>query len=188
MKKTARGKFLQAIQSYNQNNLIQHLSLLSIECFVGSSNKIASTAIHDEFVLPQNPYKKYPVIITPWSLVDITYYAAFYCNNRNVKKLDSRSELLFIINAYNGFHAEEEKEHTFMKSNKNGLSTDFLLYLYGFFGEQSRFQKVNQVFENYCREKYIMTEISCSFKDDINVEQNVLSEIGISNTTKNRNI
>jgi len=176
----SRDRFIASIQIYNIYDLLKHLSILSIECLFNKDKKIASSVIMENFSLPTNRYKRKPLYITPWNLIDIVYYSVLYRNDMNNHVIESREQLLYIIAAYTSFSAEKESESSFINKQYAGSDTDFLLYVFGFLGEQVRFQTPLLVFENYCREKYILFKFSSLIDNEINIENIVQSEIGLA--------
>lgn len=89
-------------------------------------------------------------IVQTW-LIDMLYHIICKCSYG--KKKIGKNESLHLIDLYNDYANNLDIEH--LKKDKN-----VILYVMGFFGEQSRFQGPSLFFEEFSREKYILEIIS----------------------------
>lgn len=121
-----------------------------------------------------------PVLLVQTWLIDLIYDLIKY--NKYGKKDISINEALKLINLYNDYlnHKEQCNYH----------KRDTMLYVYGFFGEQLRFQS-NTFFEEFAREKYILEKIS-KYPDtniyNIDVESEFKEETSFSTDVYSANI
>ena len=111
-------------------------------------------------------------LVQTW-LIDMLYEVI--CTDIRGTKYISRDESLRLIDMYNDYHEEKEKE--VLRREKNTL-----LYLYGFLGEQIKFQSKARYLENFSREKYILENIAYS-KHELNIynidtKQEIAEETG----------
>lgn len=99
------------------------------------------------------------MLLQTW-LIDLIYELIDY--NRYGQEDISLTEALKLIGLYNNYR--NATEHT-MHNKK-----DIFLFLYGFFGEQRRFQN-NSFFEEFAREKYILEIVSkCPEANSYNID------------------
>lgn len=89
-------------------------------------------------------------LVQTW-LIDMIYDIA--CLITTGSKTISPNETLHLINLYNDYMDKKEKEY--LRKNNN-----IFLYLYGFFGEQKKFQSALGFIDTFSREKYIIDVIS----------------------------
>ena len=88
-------------------------------------------------------------LVQTW-LVDMLYELIQY--NSTGKKIITKDECLYLISLYNDYQNSLDKKH-FNHEN-------IFMYLYGFYGEQKRFQNIGILMENFSREKYMLEVIS----------------------------
>lgn len=173
MKSRIPHPFIQELKEYNLFELLYQISFYSGEIL---KEKTSSKGIKNETVLCDNG-RQHSFFVTAWSLIDISYLAIKYCSEEGGKIIKSKQELAVLLNNYNSYHEAMEQNQSFM--NKHN---DFLLYLYGFFGEQMRFQNYSQTITNYCRNQYILTNISSRHERKIDITQIIHKEVGLSVT------
>ena len=106
-------------------------------------------------------------IIQTW-LIDMLYHIICKCSY-GTKEI-SKAESLHLINLYNGY--ADELDAQYLKKDKNAI-----LYVMGFFGEQSRFQGTGVFFEEFAREKYILDTISYRTPKEKTYDIDVMKEI-----------
>jgi len=113
-------------------------------------------------------------LIQTW-LIDMLYYVI--CMNNYGEKYIQPNEALHLICLYNDFADTIEAKNIHYKK-------DIILYVLGFFGEQSRFQAASIFFEEFAREKHIMDVISYITPKEktygIDVKKEVQEEIDFS--------
>ena len=123
--------------------------------------------------------KTYPVMLVQTWLIDLVYDLIKY--NRYGQSSISQHEALKLIGLYNDY--KDDTDHT--PYNKK----DIFLYLYGFFGEQCRFQN-NSFLEEFAREKYILETVSnypeanacgINFKDEFEQETSFSPDVYSAN-------
>ena len=106
--------------------------------------------------LNKKPFTRKCNIVQTW-LIDMLYY--IICKCKYGQKEIAKNESLHLINLYNDYADELDAEY--LKKER-----DAILYVMGFFGEQSRIQGPSLFFEEFSREKYILETISYKVKQE----------------------
>lgn len=166
--------FIIALMQYDASNVLTYISKYSSTIFSHSDEDL-SAARRETLILGNSIGR---ILITGWFLVDMAYLATKYCNGN--KNIQSDNEFFQLANLYNGYFQKEEKKLPLLKVNR--YSNDFMFYLYGFFGEQRKFQNSTNtasIMDNYCRNTYLLDVVSKEFPD-IDIESIVLEEIGVT--------
>ena len=120
--------------------------------------------------------QKQEAIIMAWALVDLAYYIIKTSNDYRGKSIEFEQELYMlqiVVDTY-----KEREESIFLDTNKEEMSTDFFMYIWGFAGEQFKFQNPKIVFDNFSRDLYMLFELNDSSKFD--TESVIQKEIGVS--------
>lgn len=177
MKAHMPHRFIQNLQQYNIDILLYNLWRLSADCFLQSNtNKLRGTLFAK--IKQPGTFVNHNVIVQSWALVDIAYCAVKYCPKTSGKTTIPDNELLYIINLHTSYLDDTQGNYKFMRQ-KNPTS-DFFLYLYGFFGEQVRFQTFGNSLDNFNREMFILNSIAPSFDDPIEIETIVKKTLGFT--------
>lgn len=113
-------------------------------------------------------------LVQTW-LIDMLYY--IICMKKCGEKHIQPNQMLHLISLYNNFVDITEFRNQQYKN-------DIFLYIFGFFGEQCRFQSASIYFEEFAREKYIMDTISYMTPKEknygIDIKKEIQEEIGFS--------
>lgn len=127
--------------AYDQENrLVQGLKQIDIKMKMGNSSFA----------------QKETKMITAWDLIDVAYYAVQYTNEFRGKNVVSENDLVNLLTADDLFK-EQRQDRTI--SHVSGTN-HFNFYLWGFVGEQIRFQTISQVFDNAVRDMYILLSLA----------------------------
>ncbi len=177
--------FTDELRKYSLQNLLLEISKLSNNIFNSSSDSnlpfnIATKTLH---YIEKGVKKETPIYITVWDLIDLSYLAIKYANDYRKKTIQSEYELIRLIQLYHTYRNTLEGSLPYVKNETNDPKqhNDFMLFLYGFMGEQLKFQTADIVFENHMREEYILKEIG-KHDDTINLEKIVFSELGMNSS------
>lgn len=174
MKARLPHDFIIKLKQYDLINVLFHISIYSSKLFHNSDDDL--TAARRETLRLGSSVGQ--ILIPGWFLVDMAYMAIKHCNGN--KTIQNENEFFQLANLYNGYYQETERKLPFLKNKRK--FNDFMLYLYGFFGEQCKFQNSTStaaIMDNYCRNTYLFDVISKEFPD-IDVEDIVLKEIGVT--------
>ena len=114
-------------------------------------------------------------IIQSWSLIDLAYYSIVFSNDFRGKKIEQSNEFYVMTVAVDNYREREEKEWL---DSLSGNNPEFFFYLWGFAGEQFKFQSL-KAFDSLGRDLYIIFEVSkkCSKQYDFN--RCVEEEVGV---------
>lgn len=147
MKSRIPDDFFLFVQKYTLESMIYAISSLSYDIYQNPSSEMGRFGRR---VFLDKSIKSFLVIQT-W-LIDLIYELIQY--NHYGKLEISKKDTLTLIRLYNNYSNKSEKKYY----NKNNI----ILYLYGFLGEQKRFQEF-QFYNDYARESYILEDISKKF-------------------------
>ena len=109
--------------------------------------------------------KKQRIIITGWYLQLLAYFLIYYSNDNIGKKTVTDNELAGLIGIITSWH--QEWERSFLLVEKPNI----YLYLYGFAGQQFKYQNVLDCFYNAGRELYIIFECPSNCEESIDIPQ-----------------
>lgn len=174
MKAKLPHDFIISLTQYDVTDVLIHISKYSSTLFSHSDKEL--TAARREMLRLGN--RTGQILITGWFLVDMAYLAVKHC--KGTKTIQNDNEFFQLANLYNGYYQKTEKNLPFFGSKCK--FNDFMLYLYGFFGEQRKFQNSTStaaIMDNYCRNMYLLDVVSKEFPN-INVEEVVLQEVGVT--------
>ena len=91
-----------------------------------------------------------------WELTDLAYHAIVSTNNHRGFSITDKNQFLFLYSAEQNFR--QTQESIFLETISG--TPNFFSYLWGFFGEQRKFQSFGCVLDNVARELYIMLDIA----------------------------
>ena len=94
------------------------------------------------------------LIVQTW-IIDLMYELSLI-NSKGEKNIN-KDETLYLIHLYCNY---VNKKDGVRFNNKSYSNTDFHLHLYGFLGEQKRFEEQYKFLEEFSREKYILEIVS----------------------------
>jgi hypothetical protein len=158
------------INRFRLEDVLQEISYLSREIIntPKDSEGLITNAMRLSYSVPYHirHYKKPSFILTSWSLIDLAYYVL-------INLSDSFTKYPFDKNMfYNQIHYFINKEVNLgMPKQGDGI----FLYLYGFLGEQLKFQTGYKVIDNFCREQYLVRRIY----SEEEIDKFILSEVGV---------
>lgn len=114
------------------------------------------------------------LLVQTW-IIDLIY--DLICLKNTGNSIITNSEMLRLISLYNDYCNHRN-------SSKLNKKSDFLLYLYGFLGEQKQFQDISLLFDSFNREKYILDVVSKKEHSKniygIDVKQEFMNKTGFS--------
>jgi hypothetical protein len=85
-----------------------------------------------------------------WTLIDLAYYSIIASNDYRGKKVDVDEELYLLAIAIDNYKEHEEK--CFIDEQDENQGNDFLLYFWGFAGEQFKIEITALVLNNMSRD------------------------------------
>ena len=158
---------------FTLESILREISICAFNVFKKNDKDIGRFGKWSEYsVKIGNSKIENRVFIAQTWLIDMIYDLICY-NNYGNKEM-KQEEVLHLIALYNDYC--NKLEGTRIKK-----SADIFLNVYGFFGEQKRFQNINELFEEFAREKYILDIISKKENPyAINVKQDILERTGFS--------
>lgn len=168
--------FNKFIRQFSTNTIIDSVYKISKEIYFGNCNiqQELSRHISERDIKNGNPLEQ-DMIIQPWQFADLVYQSVVCSNDfRGIDKL-SYNMVLLILAQTNAFLDLKTK---LVVSTLN-KSLDITLYMYGFGGEQFKYQTKNIFYRNLIRELYILFDLGNRFKNDLDLESDIKAEIGV---------
>ncbi len=150
MKAIVPNLFVQHASQFTLESMIIEISLLSLDIF-NDKNDINQIGKSYSFYYDSKQTIPDKTIAVQTKLIDLLYTIATL--NTYGDKTISKNDTIKLVALHN----------TFLDSNYNknkNKKEDIFLYLYGFFGEQRRFQQKNELIRELIREKYILEYVS----------------------------
>lgn len=143
--------FFTYASNFTLESMIMEISNLSYEVFINPDKDMGRFAkkINYKVNINKRVIRHTADVVQTW-LIDMLYDIVVNCNYGT--KFLTASETLHLIALYNDYSDNRDK-FQFKKS-------DIWLRVYGFFGEQKKFQSINLFRDAFSREKYIMELIS----------------------------
>lgn len=172
---TSKNDFCSFVKQFSSLGIIKSTYNLSKEVYF-SGCSIESLQRHvTEKDARNGQVLKQDVLIQPWQFADLIYKSVVYSNDyKGVIDLKDNMFLLALIetNEYISFVTSN-----LIKELHSGF--DISLFMYGFGGEQFKYETQFIFFQNLIRELYIIFTISKKYKSLINPEEIVKQEIGV---------
>lgn len=172
--------FYQYASQFTLKSIIKAMSALSFELISssdGSTNMFISQK--DYHITYQGKEYSDTVVVAQTKLIDVIYEVV--SSGVNGKRDISNDEALCLLHSLNNLEnhkrAEEEKR---LKKLKIDEKTFAGLNLFGYMGEQKRFQKATILLEDFSREKYILEKISQESNEQIDFLSEFKTETSIS--------
>ena len=137
-------------------------------------------AKRDKLLLLNNTTKRteeFNIIIQSWNLLDLAYYSIVYGNDFRGKRVISRDEFLVLYEAVDTYKQAKEKK---LIDSFAEQSQDIFFYVFGFAGEQIKFETLSNVFDNATRDLYIIFESSKKCDEQIDFPGSVKAEVGVN--------
>ena len=152
MKAILPHNFIRYASQFSRESMIYGVAFWAQKVFsnhhTGKSNFYQNVPYTIE--LNEKVFSSKVMIAQTW-LIDLVYEIACL-ENCGYDSLD-KQEALHLINLFNDYQNEQD-------GKRKELRTHALLNLYGFFGEQHKFQTEYRFFENFSRERYILDIVS----------------------------
>ena len=174
MKARLPHEFIRTLKQYNLFDVLKSISEYSSELFCQKESELTAA----KFETLTLGYRSGRILITAWYLVDMAYLAILHCDGN--KTIENKNDFFKLANLYNGYFQENERNQPFLKDKSK--FNDFMLYLYGFAGEQFKFQNTTNtaaIMDNFCRNTYLLDIISKEF-NNIDIGTIVYEEIGVT--------
>lgn len=151
MKARIPHPFFQYASNFSLKSMLKAISWLSKDIFMNPSDEFGLFAGYRSYAITLNGKKisGKPMLLQTW-LIDLMYDLIKF--NPNGSREISPDEALHLIAWHNDYANCREKD----KINKNNV----FLHVYGFFGEQKKFQVPAVFFDDFARENYILDTIS----------------------------
>lgn len=162
MKAIIPHQFILYARNFSLESIIKEISKISMEVFDNQNNLYGSIATQLKYSVTINGCKiiDNTFVVQTW-LIDLIYDAV----KIGISGLSyiSRDEALRLIALHNDYRNMSDGKHI----NKNNV----LYYLYGFFGEQKRYEEFEFI-DDYSREEYILEVVSnCAHpKNDVGID------------------
>ena len=181
MKLKLPHRFFMYAQNFTIESMLKEISLCAFDLIKNNSDQnMGGIAKWENYsvVVSKKILRGCCLVVQTW-LIDMVYDLAIYkCYGH---KEITHNETLYLIALYNDYNSKCCKN---LFSGTQYNSSDIRLNLYGFLGEQYRFQASNEFLEEFAREKYILDTFPG--KDNpksiynINVEQDIIDVTGFS--------
>ena len=170
------------LRNYTADKALMRINAETAAIFQNSDNK------ND---LPGSRYLSFPyhesngktqiqkVIVNGWSLHNLAYHVTLHTDDYRGKLIESEQELAMLVNLAEAHF--QRWEHIFLDKlhTRPDGNTDLKFYLWGFAGEQFKYQELAKTFDNSSRELYILFVCRNRINSDIDIESIVKTETGI---------
>lgn len=179
MKAILPHNFFLYARNFSLESMLREISFCAFSTFKGANESFGRFATRKNYsvVIGKHRIDNFCFIVQTW-LIDMIY-TLIKCGEYGHKEI-SQMEALHLIALFNDYSNEIEKKQI-------RHSADIFLKVYGFWGEQKRFQSLSSFFEGFAREKYILDIISKKEhplnSHDIDVEQDIIEETGFSSNS-----
>lgn len=165
------------IRAYSTNEILKSINEESNKIFNDKGDLPGAERVtYTVYNKSKSPIEQ-PAIIQSWSLIDLAYYAIIYSNDYRGKSIEKKDELYFLSVAVD--HMKQRKEHELLE-RLNANTPELMFYLWGFGGEQFKFETINKVFDNQARDLYIIFESSKKCEKTYEFDQVIQFETGFS--------
>ena len=173
-----REEYKKLIRRFNLKSLLEAISKESAKIFLNNDKMAGVEHVNLRLINAKTGIEALnPIIVSGWTLVDLAYDAIFYTNDYRGKVIEDDNELYLLVQAKENLNNVETKKFPDDLNNRNQR---ILLYLWGFFGEQAKFQTKGLAIRNIHRELYILLEISKKYGIANNYEEIVVEETGLN--------
>lgn len=176
MKVMLPHKFFLYVQNFTLQSMLREISYCAFSLFKNpdkSMDKFASWKSYSVMIGKTKVTGR--CLVTQTWLIDMMY--TLITNKSYGSKTINHNEALYLIDLYNDYS-------NILDACRIRNSKEVLLNVYGFFGEQKRFQAANEFIEDFSREKYILDIISKKNHPqniyNLNVEKDILEATGFS--------
>lgn len=151
MKARLPHNFFIYASKFSVSSMIKSVSAISFEIFKNPNSEFGNFGRHKDYMLSINGKReRFRTLLAQTWLIDLIYDLC--CLNHDSSIEISENETYHLINLHNDLNNTRDGKRL---KNKD----DIFLNVYGFFGEQKRFQD-NLFFSEFAREKYITDTIS----------------------------
>lgn len=121
--------------------------------------------------------KAHDTFVTAWSLIDLAYNAIIATNDYRGREITKDEELYLLVAATENIR--EKREEVFLESIPEEGNPDFLMYVWGFAGEQIKIQYLGKALENTSRELYILFEVARRVEGISDISRIIVDETGV---------
>ena len=121
--------------------------------------------------------KAHDTFVTAWSLIDLAYNAIIATNDYRGREITKDEELYLLVAATENIR--EKREEVFLESIPEEGNPDFLMYVWGFAGEQIKIQYLGKALENASRELYILFEVARRVEGISDISRIIVDETGV---------
>lgn len=151
MKAIIPDPFVQFSRRFSLESIIEEISKIAFDVYINKNDDFGSLAGYRDYyrVVNGKPIKQSVMIVQTW-LIDLIYDVVI--DGKHTNRTITNNDALQLIALYS-----EYCDNLDGKRIKN--HQDAILNLYGFFGEQKRFEEYEFV-NDYSRESYILEDIS----------------------------
>jgi len=178
MKAHLPHRFIMELRKYDLLSILAWTSQMSVNIFNQKSPEMPAVTMKNIFYNG----KDRTILIMAWSLIDVAYLALMNCNLNGGKHITTLEEFTMLIGQYNGYHNDCEGNMSIIKDSTP--NNDFMLYLYGFFGEQCNFEnatETRQLLDSYKRNRYLLELLETApDTEKVDVSGIIQKEIGVS--------
>lgn len=176
MKVILPHNFFLYAQNFTLQSMLREISYWAFSIFNNPDKSMGAFASRKSYsvMIGKKKVTGRCLIAQTW-LIDMMY--TLITNKNYGSKTINHNEALYLIDLYNDY--SNMLDACRIRNSKN-----VLLNVYGFFGEQKRFQATNEFIEDFSREKYILDIISKKSHPqniyNINIEKDILEATGFS--------
>ena len=165
LRKFTLQSLLKAVADYSSDLLSDHLA--------ESGHPFRNAAINGMDSTSRKRISQ-EVIITAWELIDLSYWGIVATNDYRGKAIESVDEFNLLCSAISS--STELRDSLFIEQTDN--RSLLYLYLWGFCGEQFKFQDVRSVLTNFSRDVYLLLDIAPKVVKEEDYEEIIARKTG----------
>jgi hypothetical protein len=156
MKVKIPDPFIIYASQFTLESILMSVAIVAFDIYKNPDYTFYSFAGYREYTVTLNKKLIHDrvLIVQTW-IIDLMYELSLI--NPKGEKNINKDETLYLIHLYSNY---VNKKDGVRFNNKIYSNTDFHLHLYGFFGEQKRFEEQYKFLEEFSREKYILEIVS----------------------------
>lgn len=180
--------YKEVIRQFTLDKLLERINLESADILMNGKDKDIPGVKRVKFKLydaGSRIPRKQETFVSAWMLIELAYHAILWSNDYRGKEIEFQEELYALVSVAQAYF---EREESLLLEEIGGDHTSFFLYLWGFGGEQFKFEAPGITFLNLARELYIVFESSKTSKRTVDAEKIVYDEVGVDWKTLNSSL
>lgn len=158
-----RDEYNRVLRQFRLDKLLEAINNVSVAVMKGDSSRPIYGVLEKKYQLfnkETGTTLEQNVFVSGWSLVDLAYRAILATNDYRGKLVEADNELYALVSALEAANDRERPEFSDPTLSEAENKRDFIFFLWGFAGEQFKFEFPGKVMQNASRELYILLEVA----------------------------